>query len=559
MSEEFLTIKKDEFEAIKGQLVYLDSELTRLMAQPLVHATVVRADNKFNLNVYEQGDRLLVIDKKLRKEKKFYGKIASAGVDEKGWVIIEYPMGGKERLNIGLNGELPQVKLIGKDDGMNVVITLDGKLFEVHGLPGVFFKRAENVKIDMESKQIHSSVGSSSAGDVAYVKSIVDNEHIEVENNGEARVVIYSAEVDVDKAIRPGDRVMLDNSSTVIIRVLERDGKDCYNLHSEINVDWDDIAGLDDAKYQLKEVLELPYQHPEVYKFYNMKPPKGVLLYGPQGCGKTLCGKAAAAAIAKIHGKANFQSGFIYVKGPELLSKWVGESESKIRNLFSRGREHYEIHNYPATLFIDEADAIMPMRGSGKSSDVENTIVPQFLSEMDGLEESYVTVILATNQPKRIDPAVVREGRIDRHIKINRPTADNALDYFKIHMKGLPVVKGSCLEELASVAMRELFDGDKVLYRVTHAKSVELFRMSDKVTGAMIAGVVAQAKSNAMKRDLAKGGKPRGVMPDDFKESVNNIYVQHMGLNPTFDLEDFCDKHGFERASTNIEKCQLAV
>lgn len=555
MSDETVTLSRDEFEEIKSQLIFLDTELTRLLAQPLVYATVVKADNKFNLEVFEFGDRMLVIDKELRKQKKWYGKIVSQGVDEDGWVILELPNGNRERLNIGLKTEIPQVKLLGKDDGMNVVITFDGKLFEVHGLPGVFFKPSENVKVDMETKQIHASTGVSSAGDVAYVKGIVDDLHIEVENNGNNRVVIFGLE----QKVEPSDRVMLDNSSTMVLRVLERDGKDRFNLRAETDTTWEEIAGLEDAKDQMIEALELPYKQPELYKFYNMTPPKGILLFGPQGCGKTLCAKASAASLARTHGSENFQSGFIYVKGPELLSKWVGQSEQEIRGLFARGREHYDRHGYPALLFIDEADAILPMRGTGKSSDVENTIVPQFLSEMDGLEDSHVMVLLATNQPKRLDPAVVREGRVDRHVKINRPTRNNVVDYFRIHMRGMPFVKGLETEEAANIAAKELFSDSRVLYRVTHQKSVEIFRLADAVTGAMIAGVCSQAKSIAMKRDLAAANGGIGVTPHDLVQSVVNHYIQHADLNATFDLEDFCDRLGMDRKSVNVEKLQIKV
>lgn len=555
MSDETITMSRDEFEEIKSQLIFLDTELTRLLAQPLVYATVVKADNKFNLEVFENGDRMLIIDKELRKQKKWYGKIVSQGVDEDGWVILELPNGNRERLNIGLKTEIPQVKLIGKDDGMNVVIVFDGKLFEVHGLPGVFFKPSENVKVDLETKQIHTSTGVSSAGDVAYVKGIVDELHIEVENNGNNRVVIFGLE----QKVEPSDRVMLDNSSTMVLRVLERDGKDRFNLRAESNTSWDEIAGLEDAKDQMVEALELPYRHPEIYKFYNMTPPKGILLFGPQGCGKTLCARASAASLARTHGAENMQSGFIYVKGPELLSKWVGQSEQEIRGLFARGREHFDRHGYPALLFIDEADAILPMRGTGKSSDVENTIVPQFLSEMDGLEDSHVMVLLATNQPKRLDPAVVREGRVDRHVKINRPTRNNAVDYFKIHMRGMPLIGGLEPEELAHLGAKELFADNRVLYRVTHRQTAEIFRLADAVTGAMIAGVVSQAKSIAMKRDLNSGSAPVGVTIDDVVQSVKNHYIQHADLNATFDLEDFCDRLGFDRKSVNVEKLPLAV
>lgn len=550
-----VTLSLAEFEEIKSELLDLDNELSRILSQPLAYATVVQADNKFNLAAFERGDRMLVLDKDLRKRKKFYGKLASDGVDEDGWIILEYSTGEKDRLNIGLNGQPPQVKLIGKDDGMNVVITFDGKLFEVHGLPGHAFSPSENVKVDMVTQQIHSSTGVSSAGDVVYVKSILDENHVEIEANGNSRVVIFA----LDKKVEPSDRVMLDNSNTVVVRVLERDGKDSYNLTETSDIQWDDVAGLEDAKAHLIEALETPYKNPDIYKFYGMSPPKGVLLYGPQGCGKTLAAKAAAASLARTHGAENFQSGFIYVKGPEILSKWVGMAEQEIRGLFTRGREHFKKHKYPALLFIDEADSLLRMRGTGVSSDIGDTVVPQFLSEMDGLESSGVMVLLATNQPKNLDPAVVREGRIDRHVKISRPNEKNAIDYFRIHMRGLPLAKGVELDEAASLAVTELFHPQRALYRVTHHKQAEIFRLADSVTGAMIAGVVAQAKSIAMKRDLAKGGTPKGVLPKDLAVSVNNHHIQHADLNATFDLEDFCDRLGFDRKVVQVEKVALTA
>lgn len=549
-SNNSVTLTVEELEEIKGQLVEMDATLCRLLSQPLVYATVVKANNKFDLKVFERGDRMLVIDKDLRRERKYYGKIAGQGVDDEGWVILEYPNGARDRLNIGLNGELPQVKLIGKDDGTNVVIAHEGKLFEVHGLPGKQFHPASTVKVDMETKQIHDDAGVTAAGDVAFIKSVVDEEHVEIESGGSCRVVIQGV---VGHNAQPGDRVMLDHTNTITVRVLEKDNADRFNLVEPSTVTWDQIAGLGDVKEALVEALELPYQNPEIYKFYNKKPPKGVLLYGPPGCGKTLSARCAANSMARVHGKQNYQSGFIYVKGPEILSKWVGQSEAEIRQLFVRGREHFKKHGYPAVLFIDEADAILPMRGSGKSSDVENTIVPMFLSEMDGLEEAHLMVLLATNQPKRLDPAVTREGRVDRHIKVSRPTAKNAGEYFGLHMKNIPVQGGGEAEELTGLAVRNLFSEKRVLYQVQHKKQTHLFKLGDTVTGAMIAGVVDHATSRAMKRDL-KGGTRTGVTHQDFQEAIDGIFKQHGELNPAFDLEDFCDTHGINRQEATFSK-----
>lgn len=549
MSEETVQLSRDEFEELKGQLAFLDFELTRLLSQPLVHATVVQASNEFKLDAFEQGDRILVIDKELRKQKKFYGKIASQGVDSEGWVIIEYLMGGRDRLNIGLNGQLPQCKLIGKDDGTNAVITVDGKLFEVHGLPGKRLNAGENVKVDMDSKQIHDIVGVTSAGDVVHVKDIVDEHHIEVETNGHNRVVIHPPDLKVE----PGDRVMLDNSATMAVRKLSKEDSGRYNMLEQSNITWDQIAGLEDVKENLQEALELPYLHPDIYKFYNKKPPKGVLLYGPPGCGKTLTAKAAANSLAKIHGAESFQSGFIYVKGPELLSKWVGIAEQEVRSLFTRGREHFKRHGYPALLFIDEAEALLRMRGTGRSSDMESTIVPMFLSEMDGLQESHMIVMLATNQQKLIDPAVIREGRCDRHVRVGRPNLKNTVDYLKIHMNGMPLAKGVDVEELQMEVTAELFSQHRTIFKVTHKSESEMFRLSDSLSGSMLAGLVDQATSRAMKRDL-KAGKRKGVTVGDFKEAIEIMHKSHANLNLTFDLEDFCDLHGYSPKEVKVDK-----
>lgn len=546
-SDNSIRLSYDEYEELKGQLTFLDFELTRLLAQPLVYATVVSSKNEFNLKAFEKGDRLLIIDKELKKKKKFYGKLSSDGVTDDGWVICEYANGSKDRLNIGINC-FPQVKLIGKDDGTNCVISVDGKLFEVHGLPGVKILATDNVKVDMQTFQIHDVVGETAAGEIAFVKDRVDETHVEVEAHGQQRVVIHPKEMKIEN----DDRVMLDNSNTMCVRILKKADSGRFNS-VEQTIEWDDIAGLSDVKDYMQEALELPYKHPEIYKFYNKKPPKGILLYGAPGCGKTLVAKAAASSLAKTHGSENFQSGFIYVKGPELLSKWVGQSELEVRNLFSRGREHYKKHGYPALIFIDEAESILKMRGTGKSSDVEDTIVPMFLSEMDGLTDNNLIVLLATNQQKLVDPAILREGRCDRHIRVHRPTLKNSMDYFKIHMRNIPIAKGSDAEELAAIASAELFAQQRVMFKVTHGQQSEIFRLGNAVSGSMIAGLVDHATSSAMKRDL-KAGKQKGVTVDDFKHGVETIYRQHTNLNATFDLEDFCDLHGFNRNQTKVEK-----
>lgn len=548
-----VSISAKELDSIQGQLLLLDEEISRLLSQPQVHATVVSAKNEFNLKAYEKNDRVLILDKSLRKEKRFYGKISSDGVDEEGNMIVEFYDGYRTVLNIGLKDNIPQVKLLGKEDGTEVTITYNGNLMDVHGVPGTKFYATDIVKVDVQTLQIISKSEHSSAGDIAYVKAIQDEKHIEVTINGNSKIVICTLVLEDDKKIEPGDRVMIDSSNTMVTKLLKRDGADNYNVNCEIELTWDQIAGCEQAKEELIDAIETPYKNKEIYEFYKISSPKGVLLSGPPGCGKTLLAKASACALAKVHNAKVQDSGFIYVKGPELLNKYVGQSEENIRELFRRGREHYEKHGYPALLFIDEADAIMPMRGTQRSSDVENTIVPQFLSEMDGLENSHVMILLATNQPKRLDPAVIREGRVDRHVEVERPNVKNAGQYFDIYLNEIPLIKGLHKNEIIDSLVAEIFSEKHVYFRVTCQKETQMFKFSDTLNGATIKAIVDRAKTIAMKRDLTSK-KPKGVTLDDFMLSCNEHVKSHSSLNTSFDMEDFCKRNGFDVKLIKVER-----
>lgn len=201
----------------------------------------------------------------------------------------------------------------------------------------------------------------------------------------------------------------MDPSGLVVVRDLGKDTQR-FSLNQPSTVTWDDIGGLVDAKQQMLEAVELPWKHPDLYAHYGKKPLRGVLLYGPPGCGKTMLGAAAASSLARTHGKDQIESGYLYVKGPEILDPFVGVTEATIRELFERGRAHEKAHGYPATLFIDEADAILGKRGGNgpNSSIIDHTVVAQFLSEMDGLDKNGTIVILATNRADILDPAVTR-------------------------------------------------------------------------------------------------------------------------------------------------------
>jgi proteasome-associated ATPase len=544
---------REMLEVAKCHILEMEMTLARLMSSPLLYATVARAQNEFNLDVYEQNDMMLVIDRR-HKYKKKYGHIVKVN-KKTGVATLAFPDGHVEDFTIGMNNDPVQVKLLGKDDGTNVVVVVDGKLFEVHGVPGKKFKESDMVKVDMESKQVHDHAPVGGAGGICTIAKVLDDLHVEVEIEGRYRMVISGVP---GQKLESGDRVVLDPSDTMIVRRLDRDGADRFNLEEEVNVTWDDIAGLHDAKRELVEAIELPHKFPDIFAHYGKRPPKGVCLSGPPGCGKTLCGKAVANTLAKLHKKEKAKGAFRYVKGPELLSMWVGNSEAQIRELFMTAREFHKTHGFPQVLFIDEADAIVPMRGSGKSSDVEKTIVPAFLAEMDGLETAHAIVLLATNQPHLLDPAVQREGRCDRHVRIGRPLRDNIHEYFKVHMRNVPL-KDCNTKEVVAMTTAEIFAGHRALYRIMEMNgggvsvNEHLVTLGDCASGAMIAGIVDHAKSMAVHRDI-KSGKPSGVRMEDFQHAVERVYHSRLLMNGTFDVEDYIEAKGLPRCSCKVEK-----
>lgn len=338
--------------------------------------------------------------------------------------------------------------------------------------------------------------------------------------------------------VKAGDQVRVIFGRVIV--GVEESKEMSYALSKPTGVTWDDIAGLDEAKRQIQEALESPIRYKELYKAYGKKPAKGILLFGTPGNGKTMLGKAAATSIAELY---KGEPGFISIKGPELLNSYVGVTEAKIRNLFAEAKKFKERTGNPAIIFIDEADAILPKRGSGRSSDVEKTIVPQFLSEMDGLEESAAIVILATNRPESIDEAVLREGRCDRKIKIPRPDAVAAKAIFKLNI-GVAKIQGSTTDKLAELATEHMFAGDKKMYQVFLKEGTVDVTYGMLLNGALVAGVAQDAIEIAMQRDIAKGcTKPSGITTADVELAVSRSFEKHEQMDyrkPI--LEDFASE-----------------
>jgi proteasome-associated ATPase len=394
-------------------------------------------------------------------------------------------------------------------------------------------------------------------GDLAVASREGKNGECEVEWQGNTRVIRTGTGI---KNPEPGDRLMVDERVAIAIKNLGPD-ESKFSFQGTAYVTWEDIGGLAHAKQTLVESIELPHRYPELFRKYNKKQVKGVLLYGPPGCGKTMLGKATATSIARSHGRESVSTGFIYVKGPALLDRYVGNTEAQVRGLFARARKHQKKHGYPAVLFIDEADALLGKRDGRPNMGIESTVVPQFLSEMDGLDETGPIVLLATNRPDGLDSAVTRDGRVDHKVQVTRPDREGAVEIFKLYLKSVPLVPELSIDEAAESVASLMYSDQLKFYDLLsaggHAAS---FTLAGLANGAMIAGVVDKAAMRAMNRDIdtltqkkdysllqkvadrLAGPEPvQGVTLDDLMVSVQSAYQQNKHLNHELEVQEFVE------------------
>jgi len=362
--------------------------------------------------------------------------------------------------------------------------------------------------------------------------------------------------VTVEHSVVPvevGDTVVLNATNHIILKKINRQSQYAFKTQSVLS--WDDIGACEDAKRELIAALETPYVKKDVFAAFHKKQVKGALLWGRAGNGKTLLGRAAAGSLARMHGKESASSGFIYIKGPEILDKFVGETESQIRQAFVHGDRHFKEQGYPAIIFVDEADAILMRRGSRTTAGMEMTIVPQFLSCMDGIEDSGVFVLLATNRADTLDPAVIRPGRIDRKIYVAPPTRENAPGIWAIHMRDVPVAKDSSGDQLIQSANDMLFSERYPLYYIDSPKGRSTFALGNLVSGALIAGIVERASAIAIDRNN-DAASISGLCLDDFTSAMSYMHKEQIGMNHFDELREFLDAKKIEQNSiTNIEQC----
>jgi proteasome-associated ATPase len=391
---------------------------------------------------------------------------------------------------------------------MRVAVSPDVPLDDLHPGQEVMLNEALNVVAAMDFEEV---------GEVVMFKEMLaDGERaLVIANADEERVVRLAAPLR-DQTLRAGDSLLLDSRAGYVYERVPKSEVEELVLEEVPDIDYESIGGLISQIEQIRDAVELPYLHPDLFKQHKLKPPKGVLLYGPPGCGKTLIAKAVANSLAKKVAAKTGQEGksyFLNIKGPELLNKYVGETERHIRLVFQRAREKAS-HGTPVIVFFDEMDSLFRTRGSGVSSDVENTIVPQLLSEIDGVEAlENVLVIGASNREDMIDPAILRPGRLDVKIKIERPDAESARDIFSkyltadlpLHVDDLNEFGGdrdACVAGMITATVERMYteSEDNRFLEVTYANGdKEVLYFKDFNSGAMIQNIVDRAKKMAIK------------------------------------------------------------
>jgi len=447
------------------------------------------------------------------------------------------------------------VYLAANEDG-TVTILSQGRKVKVNLHPSIKVEaiRPGQELILNEGLNVVETAGYEIQGEVVILKERLDDERALVTQRADEDRVAMVAEPLRGEKLKVGDHLLLDGKSGYLLEKLPKGEVEDLALEEVPDIDYEDIGGLTTQIESIKDAVELPYLYSDYYREHHLAPPKGVLLYGPPGCGKTMIAKAVAnnlaARISEKRGE-KVKGYFLSIKGPELLNKYVGETERKIREIFVKAREK-AAEDVPVVIFFDEMDALFRTRGSGISSDVETTIVPQLLAELDGVEAvKNVIVIGASNRQDLIDPAILRPGRLDVKIKIERPDREAASDIFNKYLTAnLPIHESetrphggdvqTALDQMIVATIEEMYSlGEENRFlEVTYANGdKEVLYFKDFASGAMIESVVRRAKKLALKRYIQTSEK--GIKGEDLLNAVREEFKENEDLPNTSNPDDW--------------------